>query len=344
MNTYLNMEKNIDINKLKEAAQCIQSGGIVIFPTETVYGIGTNGLNEQAIEKLYNVKGRSSKNPVNLLVNSIEMIEEIAKNISSLEYKLMKEFFPGPFTIILNKKSIVPDILTSGLDTVGVRIPNNEIAKLLVEFSNTPIATPSANISGKTSNTNLDTILHDFSGKVDYIINGGNSNIGIESTIVKVIDNVPHVLRPGFITPEQIKKVAGNVILENEDYINKKSSNLPSSKLKHYQLSSDSILIYNDNNDRMINKINEICKNYANPVIVCCNENLGYYNNSKHIITYGSKNKLEEISKNIFSSLKKADSYLPDIIIIEGVKNEGIGIAIMDRLKNVCSELTYFIC
>ena len=338
MNTYLNMEKNVDINKLKEAAKIMRSGGIVIFPTETVYGIGTNGLNEQAIEKLYNIKNRNNKNPINLLVSSLEMIEKIATDISPIEYKIMQKFFPGPLTIILKKKSIVPDILTSGLDTVGVRIPNNEIAKLLVQFSNTPIAAPSANISGNVSNTNLDTMIHDFSDKVDYIINGGNSNIGIESTIVKVLDNIPHILRPGFITPEQIKKITGNVILENEDYINKKISNLPSNNLKHYQLSSNSILVFNDDNNKMITKINEVCKNYANPLIVCCNENAAYYH-SKSIITYGAKNKLEEISKNIFSSLKNADSYLPDIIIIEGVRNEGIGIAIMDRLRNACSSI-----
>lgn len=338
MNTYLNMEKNVDINKLKEAAKIMRSGGIVIFPTETVYGIGTNGLNEQAIEKLYNIKNRNNKNPINLLVSSLEMIEKIATDISPIEYKIMQKFFPGSLTIILKKKSIVPDILTSGLDTVGVRIPNNEIAKLLVQFSNTPIAAPSANISGNVSNTNLDTMIHDFSDKVDYIINGGNSNIGIESTIVKVIDNIPHILRPGFITPEQIKKITGNVILENEDYINKKISNLPSNNLKHYQLSSNAILVFNDDNNKMITKINEVCKNYANPLIVCCNENAAYYH-SKSVITYGAKNKLEEISKNIFSSLKKADSYLSDIIVIEGVKNEGIGIAIMDRLRNACTSI-----
>ena len=337
MNSFIDMKETLDINKLKEAAQIMKSGGIVIFPTETVYGIGTNGLNEQAIKKLYDIKGRNINNPLNLLISSIEMAESITQDISPLEYKLMKNFFPGPLTIILKRKSIVPDIVTSGLDTVGIRMPNNRIAKLLVEFSNTPIAAPSANISGKPSSTNLDYILGDFSSKVDCIIDGGNSNIGIESTIIKVIDNIPHILRPGFITPEQIIKVAGNVILENEDYINKKISNLPSNNLKHYQLSSNSILVFNDDNNKMITKINEICKNYANPVIVCCNENAAYYH-SKSLITYGAKNKLEEISKNIFSSLKKADSYLSDIIVIEGVKNEGIGIAIMDRLKNVCNN------
>ena len=338
MNNFIDMKELLDISKLKEAAKSIKSGGIVIFPTETVYGIGTNGFDAQAIKRLYDIKGRNVKNPINLLVSNIEMVKKIAENISPLEYELMKEFFPGPLTIILKRKSIVPDILTAGLDTVGIRMPSNMIAKSLVKLADTPIAAPSANISGKPSSTNLDDILDDFSSKVDYVIDGGKSNIGIESTIIKVIDDVPHILRPGFITPEQIKKVAGSVILENEAYnSNEKCHNLPSSKLKHYQLSSNSILVYDTDNQMMVNKINELCKRYANPVIVCCNENSKHYNYT-NVIAYGSKNKPEEISKNIFSSLKKADSYLPDIIIIEGVRNDGIGIAIMDRLKNVCNN------
>lgn len=338
MDNYLDMEKTFDENKLKEAAQIIKSGGIVIFPTETVYGIGTNGLNSQAIKKLYHIKGRNTKNPINLLVSNMKMVEKIAKDISPLEYKLMEEFFPGPFTIILKKKSIVPDIITSGLDTVGVRMPSGKIAKSLVELADTPIAAPSANISGKPSITNLDDILEDFSDKVDCIINGGKSKIGIESTIVKVIDNIPHILRPGFITPEQIKQVAGNVILEENNFNNiKENSNLPSAKLKHYQLSSDSILIYSEDNKKMIDEINHLCEIYINPVIICCNENSKYYH-SKNIICVGSQNDLEKISKDIFSTLRKADSYLPDIIIIEGVKKEGLGIAIMDRLLNVCNN------
>ena len=270
------------------------------------------------------------------------MIEKITQNISPLEYKLMKEFFPGPLTIILKKKNIVPNIITSGLDTVGVRMPSGIIAKSLVELAGTPIAAPSANISGKPSGTNLHDILEDFSGKVDYIINGGQSNIGMESTIIKVIDNVPHILRPGSITPEQIKKVAGKVVLEENHFIsNEKYSNLPSINLKHYQLSSNSIVIYSENAEKKIDKINEICQNYMNPLIICCNENSKYYN-SKNIICVGSKKNLEDFSKNIFSSLREADSYSPDIIIIEGVKKEGLGIAIMNRLLNVCNNKYYY--
>ena len=206
MQNYLDLRKEKDYTKLKEPAEYIKQGGIVIFPTETVYGIGVNGLNEEAVKKLYKVKKRPLNKPISLLVNSIDMINEITKDITDLEYALIKKFFPGPLTIILKKKDNIPNIVTANLDTVGIRMPANEIALKLIEYAGVPIATPSANISGKPSGTNLQDIIKDFDGKVDYCIDSGPSKIGLASTIVQVIDGVPHILRQGSITEEQIKK------------------------------------------------------------------------------------------------------------------------------------------
>lgn len=206
MSKYLNLEKNPEYINLKEPAQIIQEGGIVIFPTETVYGIGVNGLNETAIKKLYEVKQRPTNKPISLLVNSIEMIEKVAKDITEIEYDLIKRFLPGPLTIVLKKKDIVPDIVTAGFDTIGIRMPENEIALNLIEYAGVPIATPSANISGKPSGTNLKEIMKDFNDKVDYFIDGGISKIGMASTIVQIIDSNPHILRKGKISEEQIKE------------------------------------------------------------------------------------------------------------------------------------------
>ena len=192
---------------IEEAGKLIKQGKIVIFPTETVYGIGTNGLDENAVKKLYEVKQRPLNKPISLLVNNMEMVNMIAKDINEIEYKIMKNFFPGPLTIILKKKDIVPDIVTAGQDTVGVRIPRGEIARKLVELSGVPIAAPSANISGKPSGTNLQEIMKYFEGKVDYYIDGGNSELGLASTIVQVIDKKPVILRQGSITLEQIDKI-----------------------------------------------------------------------------------------------------------------------------------------
>ena len=329
MENYLDMQNNIDEEKLKVIANEIKAGKTVLFPTETVYGIGTNGLNSESVKKVYQIKGRNLKNPINLLVSSINMVNTIAKDISDLEYKLMQTFFPGPFTIILKRKSIVPDIVTASSDTVGVRMPSGIIAKKLIEYSNIPIAAPSANISGTLSGTNLEDIIDDFSNKVDFIINGGNSDIGIESTIVKVINGIPHILRPGAITAEQIKKIAGNVIIEN--------FNLPSKNLSHYQLNIDTILVYGKNKKKVVEKINSISKQYRFPVLLTFSENRTKYD-TKNIIDIGSKYNLEEISRNIFTKLRQAEKLGPDIIIVEGIEKKGLGLAIMNRLLYACNN------
>lgn len=212
MNKYIDLRNNLNLEELKEPAKIIKDGGIVIFPTETVYGIGTNGFNEESVRKIYELKKRDFNKPISLLVSNMEMVKTVAENITNLERALMKQFWPGPFTIILKKKKIVPDILTANGETVGVRMPSGIIAKQLIEYAGVPIATPSANISGNPSGTNIDDIRNDFEGKVDCIIDSGISELGVASTIVKVIDGIPHVLREGTITKKQIQEVASKVI------------------------------------------------------------------------------------------------------------------------------------
>lgn len=314
----------------------LKKGGIVLFPTETVYGIGTNGLDEKAVEKIYSIKKRDRKNPTNLLVSNMKMVETIAQDISPIEYKLMEAFFPGPFTIILKKKKIVPNIVTANSDLVGVRMPDSSIAKKLVELAGVPIAAPSANISGKLSGTALTNIIDEFAAHLDFAINGGESKIGMESTVVRVIDNVPHILRPGSITPEQIKKIAGNVVLEEN-----KTPILPSSNIKHYQLGINTTLIYSENNQKMVDAIIKLSKDYTNSIVLCCTENAKFYRTEKslkNVIAVASKDNLENYTKKLFSCLQKASSLSSDMLLIEGVKKEGLGIAIMNRLLQVCND------
>ena len=266
------------------------------------------------------------------------MLKTISQNISEVEYKLMNAFWPGPFTIILERTPIVPNIVTSGLNTVGVRMPSNKIAHNLIKYSGVPIAAPSANISGKPSGTNLDDISEELFNKVDYIINGGNCDIGLESTVVRVIDNIPHILRPGRITAEQLKSVAGDVIID-EHVLGKLEKNQkilsPGMKYRHYAPQSKCILVYSKDNSKMVNKINELLSEYENPVVISCTENIEMYN-TENKIDIGSKKHLEEISKNLFTDLRKVDKYNPDIVIIEGVEKSGIGLAIMNRLIRAC--------
>ena len=204
MQKYIDLKEKINFELLKEPAKMIKEGKIVIFPTETVYGIGTNGFDEEAIKKIYKIKKRNFDKPISLLVNNIEMIESVAKDITDLEYALINRFCPGPFTIILKKRKEVPNILTSNRETVGIRIPEGEIARKLIEYSGVPIATPSANISGRPSGTNIEYIKRDFEGKVDCIIDAGESKLGIASTIVKVENGKPIILREGSIKKEEI--------------------------------------------------------------------------------------------------------------------------------------------
>ena len=332
MENFIDLKNSNDYSKLKIAGDIIKAGGLVLFPTETVYGLGANGLDENAVKKIYVAKNRNFNNPINLLVNSIKMIETVAQNISPLEYKLMEEFFPGPFTIILKKRNIVPNIVTANQEFVGVRMPSGVIAKTLIDYAGVPIAAPSANISGKVSGTNFNAIYEDFKDKVDCAIDGGNSEIGIESTIVKVVDNVPHILRPGSITAEQIKHFSSQVVNE---YENLASTNINHSN--HYTPNSKCVLVYSNDNKKMVEKINELANKCEKAVILSSSENKSCYNN-KFIIDMGSKDNLDEIAKNIFSCLKKADNLTPDIVIIEGVKQNGVGIAIMNRLIKACND------
>ena len=338
MKNYLDLTNYQEYTKLQDAGKIIADGGLVLFPTETVYGLGANGLNEEAVKSIYTAKGRSSDNPLILHISDYEMLKTISQNISEVEYKLMNAFWPGPFTIILERTPIVPNIVTSGLNTVGVRMPSNKIAHNLIKYSGVPIAAPSANISGKPSGTNLDDISEELFNKVDYIINGGNCDIGLESTVVRVIDNIPHILRPGRITAEQLKSVAGDVIID-EHVLGKLEKNQkvlsPGMKYRHYAPQSKCILVYSKDNSKMVDKINELLSEYENPVVISCAENMEMYN-TENKIDIGSKKNLEEISKNLFTDLRKVDKYNPDIVIIEGVEKSGIGLAIMNRLIRAC--------
>ena len=336
MEKYLDLRNDNDYTKIQEAGEVIIRGGLVLFPTETVYGLGANGLDTEAVEKIYLAKGRKSDNPLILHIADFSMLPQIAQNVSELEKKLMKAFWPGPFTIILERTEIVPDIVTAGLDTVGIRMPSGEIARKLIEYSQVPIAAPSANISGRPSGTNVQDIYDELKDKVDFIIDGGETEVGLESTVVKVIDGVPHILRPGKITAEQIKEVAGNVEIDKH-ILNKTEAGQkilsPGMKYRHYAPNAKCILVYSKDNDKLIEKIKEIATEYKNPLILSKTENLPKLKEFK-IIDIG--NSLEDISKNIFTILRKVDGYNPDIVIIQGVEKEGLGLAILKRLIRAC--------
>ena len=338
---YYNWKENTDTEELKIVCNLIKNGELVIFPTETVYGIGANALDENAVAKIFLAKGRPADNPLIVHIADRKTIEKIAKDITEVEQKLIDAFMPGPFTIILKKKDVLPSNVTGGLDTVAVRMPDNVIAKAIIQFSNCPIAAPSANISGRPSGTDIEEIRQELEGKVSAIIDGGKTDIGLESTVVKVVDEIPIILRPGKITAEDIKSVVGKCIIDNT-ILSKVDENQkvesPGMKYKHYAPKTDCLLVYCEDDLDQIFEINRIIKKYRGDVVL-----LGLKEHSEKIvmskeryIELGSKEDLDSVARNFYSALRKADEFNAQIVIIEGVKKEGLGLAIMNRMLRTC--------
>ena len=328
----LDWKDNINKDELKRVIDSLKSGGLVIFPTETVYGIGADATNSKAVDDIFIAKGRANDNPLIVHLDNKNNIEKYAYISNEIEQKLIDSFMPGPFTLILKKKDIIPSNVSAGLSTVGIRIPSNRIANTILTYSNIPIAAPSANVSGKPSGTDIDDIRDEFNNKVDYIIDGGNTDIGLESTVVKVIDGIPTILRPGFITKEDIMDAIG--IVKVDDNIFKKVEGpveSPGMKYKHYAPVNECKLIYISNENECINYFKDNSNN--NTVIIGSSKLKDI--ECKKFLYYGDT--LEEISHNIFRLLRLADTYNPDLILVEGVKKEGLGLAIMNRLIRASS-------
>ena len=315
----------------------IEKDNLVIFPTETVYGIGANALKSQAVEKIFEVKTRACNNPLIVHLKSVDEIEKYAIIESDVERKLIDTFMPGPITVILKKKDCIPECVTAGLDTVGIRVPINSIAHRFLEIVDVPIAAPSANISSRPSGTKVSDIKDEFEGKVNFIIDGGESRIGLESTVVKVIDGVPMILRPGYVTKEMIEHVVGicnvskHVLSEVE---NTEKAESPGMMYKHYAPKTKCLLVYSKDVDTLKELVKE---NLVDKTIILGSDKLSDIECFK-FINYG--NNLKNISHNIFSKLRECDKYDANLIIIEGVEKVGLGLAIMNRLIRT-SEFNY---
>ena len=332
---YINLKEEYNEEKIKEAAQDILNGKLVIFPTETVYGIGANALNDNACKNIFKAKGRAGDNPLIVHVNNVDMIKQLVEEPNEVEKILISTFCPGPFTLILKAKNIIPKSVTAGLETVGIRMPSNKIANKLIEFAGVPIAAPSANVSGRPSGTKIEDILKEFDGKVSTIIDDGMVDIGLESTVVRVIDNKVRILRPGKITKEDIEKLGIEVEIDNNilgKYDGKEKVLSPGMKYRHYAPNTKCMMVYSKNEEAMVNKINELIKD-KKALVVCRDKNFDKYD-TKNKIKMG--NSLEEMAHNIFSILRQVDNYNVDIVIIEGMQKDGLGLALNNRLLRAC--------
>lgn len=334
---YYNWREKTNTEELKVICNLIKNGELVIFPTETVYGIGANALDKDAVSKIFIAKGRPADNPLIVHIADKRDIEKYVREITPVEQKLIDTFMPGPFTLILPKKDIIPDIVSGGLDTIGIRMPSNVIARGIISFSGVPIAAPSANVSGRPSGTSIEDIRKELEGRVSAIIDGGETEIGLESTVVKVIHEIPVILRPGKITDKDIIDAVGIAKYDNkifEKVTEEQIVESPGMKYKHYAPNTKCKMVYCEDELDQIFYINRYIRQYKGDVAL-----LSFDEHREKIvvsdsrfISLGSKNDLEEIARNIYSALRKADSINAEVILIEGVKREGIGIAIMNRL------------
>lgn len=323
--------ENIDYDLIKKAGIIIKNGGLVAFPTETVYGLGASALDKDAVKKIYAAKGRPSDNPLIIHVCSKEQIDEVAIEIGSTARKLINAFMPGPFTIILKRNDCIPDSVTAGLKTVAIRFPENAVACALIKAAGVPISAPSANISGKPSPTEAEHVIHDMKGKIECIIDGGACSVGVESTIVDASGDVPVLLRPGGITLDMLKKIVPNIAVD--EHVLKSVSaeerpKCPGMKYKHYAPDADVTVVEGEKSavQEKIKQLLEENKGTVNGVLTM----YGSDYDDAVMISAGETNK--DYARNLFSALRKFDDLGVKVVFAEFCEKDGYGLAVKNRL------------
>ncbi len=322
---------------IKKAGEIIKKGGLVAFPTETVYGLGADAFNSMACARIFEVKGRPLEDPLIVHISEGEDLFRLAKDIPDLAAELTKEFWPGPLTIVLKKSNILPDIVTGGLDTVAIRLPANPIALALIRESQTPIAAPSANLFGRSSPVTAQHVMDDLGGRIDLIIDGGKTTVGVESTVLDLTQTPPVILRHGGISIERLKGIIKGVGIYALD------KNLsPGMYPRHYSSKASLVLVEGDGNAQ-VEKVKVLASQFSHQGyslgIMAKEENKDRYSGF-NVKIIGPGDDLTICAANLFSVLREFDQECVDKIIAESVKEEGLGLAIMDRLKKATSALS----
>lgn len=327
-----------DIEKIISAAETLKSGGTVVFPTETVYGLGANALDKEAVGKIFNAKGRPADNPLIVHIWNIEQAELFSADIPLSFKALAESFWPGPLTLVVKKSDALPHIVTAGLDTVGIRMPDNLIALELLKHAKVPVAAPSANISGSPSPTSANHVIKDLDGRVDVIIDGGDSRVGLESTVLDISGEFPVVLRPGAVTKEQLEKVVGKVELDKHLIIKCQETTIkprsPGVKYRHYSPKAE-VILFEGSVNNIVQEIMTRTQGFISQgkkVGIIATEQTRQAYNSGLILSVGDRDKPETIAANLFRLLREFDEKKVDIILMEAVEKNGIGMAIMNRM------------
>lgn len=329
--------KNINKAYIKKASDLINEGALVAFPTETVYGLGADGLNDEACKKIFKAKGRPADNPLILHISHISMLDNLVEAISEKHRKLFY-LWPGPMTLIFKKSKLIPEAVTAGGDTVAIRFPSDEIARALISEANTPIAAPSANISGRPSPTKADDVYQDMNGIIPLIIDGGESNIGIESTVIDLSGENPIILRPGYYTYEFLKEILPDMRLDDSLVDSTKIPKSPGQKYKHYAPKAKLRVFIGENVPDYLLNLAEECKSQGKKVGILAFEEDKDKFASYQYISLGSRRDLSTMSHVLFSSLREMDRLKVDIILAEGVRENHLGKSIMNRMKKAAAN------
>lgn len=341
-------ENCIDREVIREAGEILKQGGLVAFPTETVYGLGGDALNEASSAKIYAAKGRPSDNPLIVHIADLDALPLIAAHIPESAYRLADAFWPGPLTMIFQKTDIVPKATTGGLETVAVRMPSNRIARELIRAAGGYIAAPSANRSGRPSPTVAKYVVEDLDGRVEMIIDGGASDIGLESTIIDLSESEPMILRPGYVTQEKMMQVIGAVELDRTilDASSGQAPKAPGMKYRHYAPKGNLVIVEGTQQD-VVSYINEQlregrCKGLKTGVIATDETIKKYHADS--IKSLGSRKNEEAIAHHLFEVLRQMDDEEVELIFTESFADTGLGQATMNRLLKAAGHQVVHLC
>ena len=318
------------------AANIICAGGLVAIPTETVYGLGADGLNPDAVAKIFVAKGRPQDNPLILHVAEAQQLQALCHDIPKSAYALAEKFWPGPLTMVLPAKDCVPKCTTAGLSTVAVRCPDSDVTRRIIRLAGVPVAAPSANISGKPSTTTAQHVLHDHDGRIDAIVDGGSCRVGVESTIVDLTETPPRLLRPGGITPEQLKEVLGELVVDkavtaqiDKDAVVK----APGMKYRHYAPACQVVIVSGSREKAA----SYICSHYSpGDRVLCFEEELSLYADCAPL-SYGQEADVSTLSAGLFAALRELDDPAVQRVYARCPVGGGIAYAVQNRLKKAAA-------
>ncbi|EOO31649.1 Sua5/YciO/YrdC/YwlC family protein [Bacillus cereus BAG1X2-3] len=322
--------------QLQEAAKLLRENEAVAFPTETVYGLGANAMDDEAIAKIFEAKGRPSDNPLIVHIGTKSQLDGIVKEIPPVAEKLMAHFWPGPLTIILPRKEGISERVTAGLNTVGVRMPDHPVALALIEEANVPVAAPSANRSGRPSPTLASHVYEDLNGKIAGIVDGGATGVGVESTVIDCTSTLPTILRPGGITKEQLEAVIGTVSLDPALKDEKEKPKSPGMKYTHYAPKAPLSIV--EGSREFIQQLVDEKKEEGFKVGVLTTEEYQHVYNADVILSCGVRSDLASVATKLYDVLRTFDASEVDVIFSESFPNEGIGNAIMNRLTKAAGH------